>query len=972
VPQLRQQLETELGPAYRIERELGGGMSRVFLAEEVALGRRVVVKVLAPDLAAGVSGDRFRREVQLAARLQHPHIVPLLTAGQSGDLLYYIMPFVEGESLRQRLARDGELPVADAVALTREIADALSHAHRQGIVHRDIKPENVLLSGHHAVVADFGIAKAIEDGQAGGRADRPTLTSVGFTIGTPAYMAPEQALADPTTDHRADLYSLGVVAYEMLAGGPPFRGVTSQELIAAHVAQPPEPLSARRPACPPGVVAAVMRCLEKRPADRPQTAGEFLRTLDDAATPAGGITVVTPPTPQTASFKQRLLGRAAAAAALGVALFGALSAAGVLGRRSLVAEGALAERERVIIADFDNRTADSTLGLAVTEAFRVDLTQSPLIRPLTPEQVGTVLKRMRRDSVGALSFELSREIAAREGIRAIVAGDVSAVGQGYVVAARMVETASGNVLAAFRESAAGPGEIIRAVDRVSKQLRGRIGESLRATRAAPPLEQVTTRSLEALRAYSQALQASRRGDRDHSIALLEEAIRLDTTFASAHRALGIGLGNLGQDPRRRMRALATAYRLRHRLTERERLFVEASYYGLLGDRRDREVAAYQQMLELNPDDASALNNLGLLYHYRGEPAKALPLYRKAHAAGPSSVGFVNIVEALYDVGDSTAGDSALRVWASTYPEDIGVPVFRAFIAGAGGRHDSAAAIIERVRAANLESRIVRVNAARLLTDLARIRGRLAESRRHAIAAVREEHPELSPGSVAEAVTAFERASDEILLLEQPAHGVERLRAVLEGGALQRLDPLDRPYLDAAYLYARAGRADLARQMLAARADALEVDSALGTLIPDRGEYSYRKIIEGTAAAADGRPADALSLLMESGDTSWQRPWALPDVGLVHDATNRPDSALVAYERYLSATSLYRSELDAGELARVLFRTAELHEARGDRDRAAERYGRFVELWRHADPELQPRVAEARRRLAALAAEPAGE
>jgi serine/threonine-protein kinase len=945
-------------------------MSRVFLAEEVALGRRVVIKVLAPELAAGVSGERFRREVQLAAKLQHPHIVPLLAAGQSDSLLYYIMPFVEGESLRQRLARDSELPVAEAVRLIREIADALSHAHRLGIVHRDIKPENVLLSERHAVVADFGIAKAIEEGQTGRKTDAPGLTSVGFTVGTPAYMAPEQALADPATDHRADLYSLGVVAYETLAGRPPFHGDTSQELIAAHMATVPEPLTAVRPACPPAVAAAVMRCLEKRPTDRPQSADELLRTLEGVATPAGATTVVSRAAPENIWTSRRTWWRAAAAAAaVLIAVVLGLRATGLLGTRSLVAEGALAERERVIIADFDNRTPDSTLGLAVTEAFRVDLTQSPLIRPLTPEQVGDVLKRMRRDSVSTLGYELSREIAAREGIRAVVAGEVTAVGAGYVVAARLVETSTGNVLAAYRESADRPGQIIHAVDRVSKQLRGRIGESLRATRAAPPLEQVTTGSLEALRAYSQALQASRRGERDRSIALLEEAIRLDSTFASAHRALGIGLGNTNQDPRRRMQALATAYRLRNRLTERERLFAEATYYGLLGNQREREAAAYQRMLELNPDDFGALNNLGLLYHFRGEPAKALPLYRKANAAQPSSTGFVNLVEVFTDLGDSTSADSVLQAWAAMYPEDVGMSFYRALLSASRGRYDTAVTQLERLRGEHAESRMVRLNATRILANLARLRGHLKQAQREEVVAARIEHPELPADSVATVVTELERAANEILLLDAPGKGVARLTRVIESGVLDRVDPLDRPYLDSAYLFARGGRADLARRMLAARASALEVDSALGVLSPRREEYNFRKGIEGVAVAAEGKLDQALAILIEQGDTSRYSPWALPDIGIVHDAAGRPDSALAAYERYLAATAAYRIELDVNNLARVLFRSAEIYESRGDRARAIERYGRFAELWKNADPELQPRVAEARRRLAALAVEP---
>jgi eukaryotic-like serine/threonine-protein kinase len=225
---LHQELEQALHGAYTIEHELGGGgMSRVFLATEKALRRRVVIKVLSPELARGVSADRFRLEIEVAASLQHPHIVPLLAAGEAAGHLFYTMPFVAGESLRARLSREGELPVTVAVRVLTDITRALAYAHRQGIVHRDIKPENVLLADGEAQVADFGIAKALSASSEGG-----ALTSAGLALGTPAYMAPEQAMADPATDHRADLYALGVLGYEMLAGQPPFTGRTPQQGIS--------------------------------------------------------------------------------------------------------------------------------------------------------------------------------------------------------------------------------------------------------------------------------------------------------------------------------------------------------------------------------------------------------------------------------------------------------------------------------------------------------------------------------------------------------------------------------------------------------------------------------------------------------------------------------------------------------------------------------------------------------------------
>ena len=282
-PDVQDRLQRALGSAYTIERELGGGgMSRVFVAEEAALGRRVVVKVLRSELAEGLSAERFKREVRLAARLQHPHVLPLLAAGElDGGILYYTMPFVEGESLRVRLDR-GALPMPDAVHLLRDVTSALAYAHSQGVVHRDIKPENVLLSHGRAVVADFGIAKAISvaaDMTGGDAAPRTTLTATGTSIGTPAYMAPEQA-AGEGVDHRADLYALGVVAYEALTGHPPFEGRTAQQLLAAHATQTPEPVERRRASVPPALAALVMRLLEKNPADRPQTADAALAALD--------------------------------------------------------------------------------------------------------------------------------------------------------------------------------------------------------------------------------------------------------------------------------------------------------------------------------------------------------------------------------------------------------------------------------------------------------------------------------------------------------------------------------------------------------------------------------------------------------------------------------------------------------------------------------------------------------------------
>jgi TolB-like protein/tetratricopeptide (TPR) repeat protein/tRNA A-37 threonylcarbamoyl transferase component Bud32 len=274
---LQQRLQRTLGASYTIERELGGGgMSRVFVAEETSLGRKVVVKVLPPDLAATVNVERFRREIQLAARLQHPHIVPVLSSGVSDGLPFYTMPFIEGESLRARLSRVGKLDVAEATRILRDVLTALSYAHEHSVVHRDIKPENILLTGPFAVVTDFGVAKALSASTAGGA----SITTVGVVLGTPAYMAPEQAAGDPATDHRADIYAIGAVAYEMLCGERLFAGRPAHAVMAAHAVEVPDSLTEKDSGIPTALADLIAKCLEKDPARRPQTEQEVLSALD--------------------------------------------------------------------------------------------------------------------------------------------------------------------------------------------------------------------------------------------------------------------------------------------------------------------------------------------------------------------------------------------------------------------------------------------------------------------------------------------------------------------------------------------------------------------------------------------------------------------------------------------------------------------------------------------------------------------
>jgi len=296
MPDFADHLQEALGPNYQLDRELtGGGMSRVFVAIDRSLGRKVVVKVLPPELAAGVNRERFRREIQVAAQLQHPHIVPLLSAGEQGDLLWYTMPYIEGESLRAALERKKQFTPREVIRILHDVIDALAFAHERGVIHRDIKPANILTQGSHALVTDFGVAKAIS-------AALPIsgVTSAGIAIGTPAYMAPEQLAGDSTADHRMDIYAAGLLAYELLTGVSPFTSPSPRETLAAQLTRDPKPLHEVSADVPRSLSVLIMRCLAKDPAARPQRAEEILHELDSLTMPLGvtpqGGGVKAPPT----------------------------------------------------------------------------------------------------------------------------------------------------------------------------------------------------------------------------------------------------------------------------------------------------------------------------------------------------------------------------------------------------------------------------------------------------------------------------------------------------------------------------------------------------------------------------------------------------------------------------------------------------------------------------------------------------
>ncbi len=542
------QLQASLGAAYTLDRELGGGgMSRVFVARDESLGRDVVIKVLSPELSATLSAERFLREIKMAAALQEPHIVPVLAAGQTAEgLPWYTMPFVTGESLRARLLREPPLQPNQAIGILKNVAQALAYAHAQHLVHRDIKPENILLSSGTAVVTDFGIAKALSASATKARGD--TLTSAGTSIGTPAYMAPEQAVGDVTTDHRADVYSWGIVAYELLAGAHPFaRHTTSAALVTAHLTEVPEPLIEHAWGVPDAVSDLVMKCLEKSPDARPQTMDAVLHDLDEGQRVSTPMTTAEtraaeaaaaiakrpklPPKPKRPREPKPIPSATAEAHATSrvpmivaaVIVMLAVAAYFVFGRRHASAP-ADADRS-VAVIPFENSGGDAT-----QEYFSDGLTEELIGRLAT-----TGLRVTGRNSSFAYKGKSAsaRSVGTALGVATVLTGRVRRLGDKLHVSAELASASNDAVIWTFN------------ADRKTTDIFAVQGEMLDSIVSHFKLKpsgvgSAGTTSLEAHELYLKGHYLMRKLENEDlvaAIALYERAIKIDPNYAPAYAAI---------------------------------------------------------------------------------------------------------------------------------------------------------------------------------------------------------------------------------------------------------------------------------------------------------------------------------------------------------------------------------------------------------------------------------------------------
>ena len=943
-------LTAALADRYRIERELGqGGMATVYLAEDLKHRRPVALKVLRPELAAFLGPKRFHREIEIAAKLSHPHILPLHDSGEASGFLYYVMPYVAGQSLRSRLKREPQLPLEEALQIAREVADALSYAHSVGIVHRDIKPENILLSAGHALVTDFGIARALDG------ADREQLTGTGIAIGTPAYMSPEQAAGTQDVDARSDIYSLGTVLFEMLAGDPPFAASTSQAVLARKLVEPPPALRTVRASVSPALESNIAKALATSPADRFITAGQFAEAL------TSGI----PVTGQEARPRSTWLSFVAGWRRLHLAtragfLFAAAVVLVVLALRPFRPPPLLGfeQRDWVLVTDLQGGEGEADLAPALGLALNVGLQQSRHVNVVPRSRVEGVLELMQRPTGTPIDEAVGREISQRAGVKALLVPELRGVGNEYVLTLRLVDPATGLEAASLVARVRSRTELLEGLDALLTELRGRLGESLRTIRGGnQPLLLVTTSSLEALRLYTAGTEAWNAGRHGDAVKLYEDALKLDPAFASAHAALGNAYASFifHEVEKARQHFDAALARL-DRLSAREQYPIQALYQGYFGQLEEAG-RFYRLHLERYPDDLRVRFNLGNHLRDLGDCPGAIAEYgqvlridpRHASALINTATCYLSQVRVDSALAYYRQGFEVRPEWlaAGNLNHEYGMTLIRA------GRLTEARGVFER-RLANGDPN-ERGSARRSLAQLALYQGHAAEAGK--------ELEQAALLHVAGGQPASAARDRHWLALAHIAQGnQDRAAALLDQALTEVPDESGWVWLRARIGrgFIAAGRAETGRKVR----DQLTVWAG-GNQERD-ADRMERLLLEGTLESATGRPQRSVEIL---------EPVSKVQPGTRDDLAQALAEAYLAAGRWTDAAETLRSVVERQSIAYeglvpwVLAHRhlGEVYERLGRPEDAAGYYGRFVELWKDADAGFQPLVAETRERLSRLTA-----
>jgi serine/threonine-protein kinase len=954
-------LTAALKERYAIERQAGaGGMATVYLARDLKHGRAVAIKVLRPELAATIGTDRFLREVEMAARLQHPHILPVYDSGAADGVFYYVMPFVEGESLRDRLDRERQLPTEEAVRLAREAASALEYAHSHGVVHRDIKPENILLFGGHAVVADFGIARAVE------ASSGPALTGMGIAIGTPAYMSPEQATASSEVDGRSDQYSLACVLYEMLAGERAFSGPSVQSVMTKSITGPRPRVREVRASVPPGTEAAIVKALATDPEQRYSSMAEFSAAIADGLTG-----------PRAAALTGRRHGALVAGAAVVVLAAIGLFAWRATASGSPVVEGA----QRIAVLPF--RTSGA--GVELLGEGLVDLMSTNLdaIGGITTVEPRTVLQRWKERG-SAIDLEGALAVGDAVDAGAVILGSVVATGSAVRLTADLYAR-DGDKLATAQVNGHAD-SVLSLVDGLSLALMRdvwRSNEPLPSIRVAG----LTTTSIGAMRAYLRGEQHYRKSAWDSAAVAFGEAVAEDSTFALAHYRLAMTYGWTGNSNSREAAAAGTAaVRYASRLPLEERSLVVA--YRLFQEGKTAATDSMRRYTAAHPGDADGWYLLGeSQYHTRRNvaytPAELMAPFDRVLELDPSlTPAAIHPLETALEAADSALYRKYMsvleRAGATTEIarfRPVGDLVF-------GGEVDSASLARafsgNRLDAANagiiglFNARSADVNEAlRRFDEVERV---VPESENMA-----KQLPQMRAlmyvglGRLEAAARLADSTPPEsrYFLMMTPVSGgfappgyADSLAAEMRGFMARA--PANAP-VNPYQLYSRAifhlGQGDAASaKPLVERG--LAMDSA--SLTQFGGQWirglqqaasGWVAIIEGDTAGGLARINSGLERVGQFGGPAMTAPVRLQRaIALSRRAPTREEGITMLRHSF---------PYDPQVRPIALIAIAEALQAAGDLKGAEEAYGEFLRLWGGADPSLQPRVTAVREALAAL-------
>ena len=936
---------------YKILSRLGaGGMGVVYEAEDTRLGRRVAIKFL-PDEATtdADANQRFQREARVISSLNHPYICTLYDIGSHqpstgsapGAQHFMVMELLDGQQLKDRIAR-GALPVDEVLELGAQLADALDAAHAKGVVHRDLKPANLFVTRRGSIkVLDFGIAKLSEASRSDsdvttGGSDH--LTTIGTTVGTVAYMSPEQARGQEI-DARSDLFSAGVVLYEMAAGQLPFQGSTVATIFESLLTKPPTPPSEIKAGIPAELDRIILKALEKDRETRYQGAAELRadlkrlkRSADSGTVSAPGKAVargqVVPPLPRPAPAWRKPF-------FVGAPLLTAALVGGFFFYRSTTTP-ALTQKDSVVLSSVVNRTGDSMFDDTLGEALGLQLRQSPFLNLVPEQQVQATLRRMGREPMTPITAEVGREVCQRAGAKALLGGTIAMLGSSYVLTLNAQDCVEGKVIAEEQIQAASKETVLGAMGTAVSAFREKLGESLASIqRYDAKIEEATTPSLEALKAYSQGLRTRRTtGDFD-SVPFFRRAIDLDPEFALAYARLGTVYANLGQaDESRKM--TTRAYELRDKVSEAERFYIEARYFTTAQPDVQKALDSYKVWLATYPNDYTALTNSALLHKQQGDLKEAIRKLELATQVAPDQpLGWTNLGQSYFD--DARYADARRVIeTAITLQDSTSARIGLYQVAVLTGDTALADAQIAAVRGRRDE---VEMFGIRMFA--AAFRGRLKEAGE---LAVDYQARSLALSRGPQAGTAIMQIAITEALYGLGDRAVARIAKAEDDGILGDTT-LDDRMVVAAILKDAATARTLLPQALAQQRK--EAGSA------PEGTSDGERTVKALAALAENQPAEAVTLLepisFDASQADAVNIWTIAKT-MAGDwpAAAKGLTLLTSQGRGgLNPTRPYAYAM----LARVQAQTAQKEEAR-------QSYQKLFEIWKDADPDL-PLLIQAR-------------